>query len=440
MNRISLRRLGAAAVATTLALIVTSTGSADGASATGQRAATSADKWLKGQMKNGFLESQYGASYGASVDAALSFVLAGDTAAAGQVADALAGKLGDYISGDAFGDAGSTYSGSVAKAAVLYQALGRDATNVGGVNLVSRLEAQVQASGRIQDTSTYGDYANTLGQAYAAGALATAGSADAAQVTSFLLTQQCSAGWFRLYFDNDGAATVTGTDESCADDPKSAPSVDATAVAIIELLPQAATDPSVATALTNAESWLSSVQRANGGWNDGKGAVNANSTGLAAWAMGAAGVSASAGKGGRWLLGQQMLRCGRPVLAGAIAYDPKTFTAAVKAKPSDDALVQWRVATAQAAAGLLWAPQIRAVKVAAGQFAKPGSTVRAKVKGLAPGTHVCVTVGAGAARLATLNSSGRVGIQLPTHRGRVKVAVTYAGAAAPASTRIRVRR
>ena len=95
-----------------------------------------------------------------------------------------------------------TYAGPVAKAAVLAQATGAGgAASFGGVDLISRLESRVAGAapvaGRISDATTFDDYANTLGQAFAARALMSAGSTKASTVTSFLLKQQCSDGYFR---------------------------------------------------------------------------------------------------------------------------------------------------------------------------------------------------------------------------------------------------
>ena len=62
-----------------------------------------------------------------------------------------------------------------AKAATFARVAGANPTSYGGVNLVTRLEERVSATapivGRIEDRSSFGDYANTLGQSYAVRAL-----------------------------------------------------------------------------------------------------------------------------------------------------------------------------------------------------------------------------------------------------------------------------
>ena len=102
----------------------------------------------------------------------------GNTAVATQIREAVAVHINDYITGEAFGDAGSTYAGPTAKALVYAQASGGTPTSFGGVNLVTRLESVTGASGRIADVSTFGDFANTIGQSFAARGLTTAGSAE----------------------------------------------------------------------------------------------------------------------------------------------------------------------------------------------------------------------------------------------------------------------
>ena len=97
----------------------------------------------------------------------------------------------------------------------LFQTLSPARTTIGAINLRSRLEALTADSapiaGRITDVSTKDDvpdgqdYANTLGQAFAAYALTKAGSSEAANAVSFLLKQQCSNGGFRLAFTVDRA-------------------------------------------------------------------------------------------------------------------------------------------------------------------------------------------------------------------------------------------
>ena len=407
--------------------------------------ATAASSWLDRQLGSsssdhaGLLPSSYGgANYGASADAILGLAATGKTGEAAKVATALSGAVDSYISGDASGDPGSTYAGSVAKAAEALRAAGDDPTNVNGENLITRLEGQVQASGRIQDTSAYGDYENTLGQAYAAGALTAAGSSDAGKATDFLLTQQCSGGWFRLSFTAGGSDpnAPVGTDESCDADPTSSPSVDATAVALLELAPQKS-DPAVAAAIDKATTWLDGRQRA-GAWTDGTktGVPNVNSTGLAGWALGALGDTGRAEKAAAWVRGRQLANIATctPYATGdlgAIAYDPAAWKKA-QTKPVGAKNDQFVVGTAQAIGVLQWAPgQPDSVggSGTAPAFVKGGSTQHVTVEGGAPGAPICGHTSA-ADNLVTsvIDGAARVPLKMPTRTGVAYYKVTMSGA------------
>ena len=173
----------------------------------------------------------------------------------------------------------------------LFQTLSPARTTIGGINLQSRLEALTAGSapiaGRIGDVSTKDgvpdgqDYANTLGQAFAAYALTKAGSSEAADAVSFLLKQQCPNGGFRLAFTaNQGAADQSCTDNTTAE-------TDVTAIALQQLKPIPATAP-ITAAKTAARTWLIDAQKVDGSWGGGTSteASNANSTGLAASALG----------------------------------------------------------------------------------------------------------------------------------------------------------
>ena len=102
---------------------------------------------------------------------------------------------------------------------------GKNPRAFGGVDLVTQLEGRVATAapitGRIEDaydpTDQFGgDFANVIGQAYAAQALAPGGSAKAGAATAFLLQQQCAKGYFRQYFTAD----KTRPDQSCQGAPQ----------------------------------------------------------------------------------------------------------------------------------------------------------------------------------------------------------------------------
>ena len=139
---------------------------------------------------------------------------------------------------------------ATAKAMALFQTLSPARTTIGTINLQARLQALTAESapiaGRIGDVSTKDgvpdgqDYANTLGQAFAAYALTEAGSSEAANAVSFLLKQQCPNGGFRLAFtENRSAANQSCTDNTTAE-------TDATAIALQQLKAIPETAPIIA--------------------------------------------------------------------------------------------------------------------------------------------------------------------------------------------------
>src|SRR5690349_4644527 len=162
----TLRRFAALSVGSALALSGITALTQSPASADPSPAYGSANTWLAGELTNGLFhfvidqdpdpDIEYD-DYGLSIDAGFAELGTGNTAVATQVRDAVATHINDYITGEAFGDAGSTYAGPTAKALAYAQATGGTPTSFGGVNLVTRLESVVGAGGRLADVSTFGD-------------------------------------------------------------------------------------------------------------------------------------------------------------------------------------------------------------------------------------------------------------------------------------------
>lgn len=366
--------------------------------------AADAASWLAGELVDGALQSSFGGpDWGLSIDAAFAFQeVGGHDAEISSIRDALAAHIGDYVTGEAFGDAGSTYAGATAKATVFADSVGSDPSAFGGDDLVARLEGTVQSSGRIQDVSTYGDYANVIGQTFAARALTEQSSAQATAAVDFLLTQQCAAGWFRQDFTHEGADPANfdpgvATDASCTADAASTPNVDATALAVIVLQPLATSDQDVAASLDKAVAWLKSKQAADGSLRLGSIAANANSTSLGAWAFRLAGADGAAAKAARWV---RSLQLGGTVCdgkasadAGAVTYTPADYEAAVADGISDRAKVA-RVAT-QAVPALLAAPGATTNLKLGGspRFLDGGTKQVLSPSGLAPGERGCLRIG-----------------------------------------------
>ncbi|WP_372727126.1 prenyltransferase/squalene oxidase repeat-containing protein [Nocardioides sp.] len=390
--------------------------------------------WLSGQLTNGLLvNEQYTfTDVGLTVDAALGLDAVGDDESVAVVAGAVddPDTLRGYI-GDGEGEA---YAGSTAKALLLAQVAEVDPTTFGGVDLVSRLESLVvaegDAAGRIKDRSAWGDYANVIGQAYAVEGLDAAGSELTDPATDFLLRQQCAAGYFRLYLPAADAAQGT-----C--DTAGAPaSIDATAIAVRALLPQA-DDLDVAPRVATALNWLESQQAEDGSLGSGDGEVaNTNSTGLAGWAFGLAGHDQAAADAADWVVERQAGTadaCRPNALRhdlGAIAYDDAGRSAGEVDGITVEAQDQWRRASAQALPALQWLSSKQPmgdVRVDGPRRFSQGS-YSLSVSGLAEGEQACLR-GPGLRDLLVGEDSAAYEIKAPARTTRRNYTLTRLGAA-----------
>ncbi|WP_310530253.1 hypothetical protein [Nocardioides sp.] len=410
-------------------------------------AITLAGTWLKGQLTGGLVVGEFGPDYGLTIDTGLALDQAGDKSGVATVNAALQPKITEYIAGDAFGDAGSTYAGATAKAATFARVAGANTTSYGGVNLITRLEERVSATapivGRLEDKSSFGDFANVIGQGYAVRALTEAKSKRTADATAFLLAQQCASGFFRESFSKSKTTTAQGCVEGQAD---SAASLDTTALTVVNLLDSGSHDKAVAAAVAKAGTWLATQQKATGAFGaDGVGA-NTNSTGLAGWALGLLKNREAATRAAVWVRKQQPIeknKC-RSALTketGAIAYQPKVVRDARNDGITDKTADQWRRATAQAMAVLQWAPaSADALTVSsARKSGEAGDKVRFKVSGLAPGERACVAIKGDFKRIAGKVNAGPVvrRLELPTgNRSRI-VKVKTADTAAKTTIQVR---
>ncbi|MEX0426554.1 prenyltransferase/squalene oxidase repeat-containing protein [Nocardioides sp. DS6] len=317
-----------------------------------QRAAT----WLAGQLDGGVAHNrQYKFDdYSLSADIAFGLhTVSGHDEDVRAVAKAVAANLKAYV---APGYGTLTSAGSAAKALVLGQDADADTDG-----LVATLERTVTTSGpskgRIADQldpkdKKATDYANVIGQSYAVQALAAAGSSDADEATDFLLEQQCSAGWFRVTFTADPKAA----DQTCDGDPKATPDPDATAFAVLALASLEDADDDVTAARDKAVAWLEKQQAANGSFSSAQPKVaNANTTGMAGWALGTVGETEAAGKAATWVA-QHQLGCDAGKAAGAIAYDDSSLAQTRAKGITVKTEGQIRLATAQALPVLRWLP------------------------------------------------------------------------------------
>ncbi|MFC6153494.1 hypothetical protein [Nocardioides yefusunii] len=327
--------LAAAALAAT-SLAGCSSQDDDAAAGSTAAASETAASWVLDELNDGSLlevtsswegETSTNVDLGGSIDLVLALDAVEQAAdRSAKITDAVAADLATYV-----GAGTEIYSGASAKALVLALSQERDATDFGGLDLVERVESTVtregEAQGRISDSSEYGDYANTLGQAYAAAGLTLAGSPLADDAVDFLLDQQCEAGFFRLDF---AAADAAEQDCDAAGDLGDQ-AADVTAIVAVQLaaVAEKASDD-VSEALDDARAWLVSQQAEDGSFADPENGVNANSTGLAGWALRDLGATAEADKAAAWLTGLQITEGERGKLAdeiGALAYD----TAALEA-------------------------------------------------------------------------------------------------------------
>lgn len=399
-----------ALVATIAAAAVTVTTFAPAAvAATDPRPVDQGAGWLTSQLTSGLVHnSQYNFDdYGLSADVAIALnAVGGHAATVNQISNAVAQHVESYITGTDFGYPGDEYAGATAKTLVLAEEAGADPRSYGPnkVDLVTRLESMVSSSGpttgRLEDKvdpkdSSGADYANTLGQALAARGLTLAGSGKAASVRRFLLEQQCTPGWFRLEF-----SAKTKKDQSCAGSSASTPDPDATSYSVIMLQPLAARHPAVAAAVDRAGRWLLTQQMADGafGGSAPTTAVNANSTGLAGWALRLLGHRAAARRAAVWLRAHQAHDAGTcttklATQTGAVAYDSSALAKGRRKGITADTQDQWRRTSAQSLPGLLRAPSASRALALGGPvgFVRARSAMTLHVRGLAPGDTGCLT-------------------------------------------------
>ncbi len=247
----------------------------------------------------------------------------------------LSSQLGDYI-----GSFGEVYAGPLAKSLLAVVVAGGDPTAFGGHDLIAELQALETTKGRFSDQSAYGDYSNTIGQSLAVIALARAGQGTNVGSVELLLSRQCADGGFSGSLD---------TADGCTSDP------DATAFAVQALLTAGAStycngDAETLAARASAAATagldrLEATQGTSGGFTSVDGAVNANTTGVAAQALTAGGRTTAAADAVAFLEGLQYSDTTTPALLGGIAFSADTRSTTV---PSDSDLR----ATPQATLGL----------------------------------------------------------------------------------------
>jgi hypothetical protein len=405
---VRLRVIGVATLLTLSGLVAL--GGPAQAATTDPRPASQGATWLAGQLSGGLMHNDQWDfdDYGLSIDTALALqAVGGHDDAVTAVGQAIRAHYYSYTSGADWGS-DDRYAGAIAKALVLAQVAGTGPSayraTVRG-DLEDRVATAAPITGRIEDSGA-SDYANVIGQSFAARALAVAGSSRATDALSFLLEQQCAAGYFRESFSAKADA-----DQSCDAQPTPGAGVDTTALVVLNLEPIAG-QPGVSTALAGARTWLADQQQPDGSFG------NANATGLAAWALGESPAATSAAG---WLRAHQADDADRCTHlsgdVGALALDDDALAAG-----RSDGIVtatrdQWRRASAQALPALAFVaatadPAVHVTGPAG--FVAAGSTVGYQVSGATAGSRLCLTVGGrSAAGVASGTGSATLAVRLP---------------------------
>lgn len=337
--------------------------------------------------------------YGANLDFGISLAATGQvpSAALTKISDGIDATVADYV-GDINAPANA---GKVAHAAYYYAVTGGDASDAGDANLdlAAALATQVDdATGQLGSTDT------VYNQVWAVFALHELGSGEADKARDFLVGQRGPAPTDGWGYESGGWNT----------------DVDATSWAVQALAPWQS-NSAVKTAIDAGVASLRAMQKPSGGIDAGFLGVNANSTGLAAYAFGLTGHQTEASAAASWVAAHQVVdlpACGAAgPNAGAIAYDDASFGGGVTA----DELDQVGPATAQALEGLAYLP---AAKPSLPTFVDAGTTATVPLQGARPGQQVCVT-GLGAPQRLTAPTSAT--FTVPAATADHVVTLTYLG-------------
>lgn len=327
------------------------------------RAEAAAD-WLGGQLRNGLAISEFRdgngdlqsfTDYGLTLDIYFALRDIGVQPRRRQhILDSIEPHTGAYV-----GTGATRFAGPLGKLLTAVQRERIDPATYSGGFLLRKLERRVHTAndtekGRAKDAGS-GDFSNAIGQSFVVRALAMAGSDLADEATRFLLRQQCSRGYFRVFLESADHSCDGGTRA------ESAPSVDATAFAVqaLRVADRRGVDVPkrrLRTAVAEAEDWLARRQRPSGAFRE-DGIANANSTGLAAAVLADLGRAGRADRAAEWLKGRQVTRALARDGAlggerGAVAFDKAAFRKAVANGIGRAVRFEWRRATAQAAPGL----------------------------------------------------------------------------------------
>lgn len=395
--------------------------------------ATAAAGWLATQLTNGVIHDDAFSydDYGTTIDALYALkAVGGFDAKVGEIVTRLKTDAATYATSD----------GARAKLLGAATVADESPTDFGGVDLVAGVEAGLYDSGA-NDGRLKGQYSSPYVQSYAVQGLDAAGSDRAEAATEFLLSQQCTAGFFRSTFTAD----LTAADQSCDGAPsdEKAADTDNTAQSVLALLPQD-DDTDVQAVLAKAKTWLLANQAADGSFIGSApytAYANADSTGLAAQALEGLGEHAAAAKAASWIVNQQAVALSGcttalDASAGAIAPTPDQYSEA-----SEDGVVtatayNFRKATADAAAALLsYEASTSKLQVSTPSFfVSGGSTVTLKVSGLNAGERFCLTGRGASDGRASSTGTATVSVKAPTTTLTSNIVVEGAASTRSATT------
>lgn len=455
------------------------------------RASTNS-QWLADQLENGTYPNPLNpdiVDFGLMIDAVYAMHASGDSALAQPILSHLDDQnhADEYYTSGAFlfdcdnpenpnpteaeSDTDTWFTGG-ATAKTLLAALvsGRNPRDFGGRDLVAATRAAVSTEpntlGKVRDYTTHescedyvSDNANTFGQVLAVISFAALGQNDPTAIDA-LLTQQCTEGFFRIfyYYREDGSLNTCDEGKELG---QSYEDGDSTGFALSALLAaRAAGATGLDDEIDRTVGWLVENQDAGGGWGGGFGteAPNTNSTGLIVQALAQAGAPADVIADGEAYLKSAQATAAQDsgnALAGdigAIAYNPADYQ---DAKTSGIAgLDTWIRAGAQASLGLsqvgfyelatrekpLPAKRLAVSGRAGFQLAGRGYPVRAT--GLAAGETYTVAVAGRRVATGTASPAGVVSrtVVLPGNLrdGRFPVVVTGSVANRTGSATVRV--
>ncbi|MEV0675343.1 hypothetical protein AB0I60_02340 [Actinosynnema sp. NPDC050436] len=326
-------------------------------------AASANSHWLARQLSaEGTYDNPLGGAlpdHGLMIDALFAMHASGDAALAAPIVSYLddQGHASDYFTWDGLvpdqGFDAIIVGGAAAKVLVAAEVSGRNPRNFDGYDMVVETERAIRRSGpdigRVSDYSKKPEFndivsnnANMFGQALAVIGLAAAGSNDAMAIDK-MVSQQCSEGFFRIFFEyiptteTGDHVTSTGMKISTCDEGKefgkSAPDRDTTGLALSAMLAaRKAGYRGLDGPIDRAVTWLKGEQDENGGWGGGVSteAPNTNSTGLVVQALAeAGGAEAEVTDGLAYLKASQATPADAetPLVddIGAIAYNPEQY-------------------------------------------------------------------------------------------------------------------